>query len=129
MKTSRLLLLGCVALSGLLAGCRSVLSPPDPRVTVGPELRRALFVSRFLTQQNDAGFTQIQATLQNLRRRTLRLQVRVDWFDAKGVVQESLTSNWRNVSVTRQTEYALKVTAPNPQATDFRLYIHEAKRN
>ena len=129
MKTSRLLLLGCVALSGLVAGCRSVQSPPDPRVTLGPELKRALVVSRFLILQNDAGFTQIQATLRNLRHRTLPLQVRVDWFDANGVVQESLTSNWRYVSVTRQTEYALKVTAPNPQATDFRLYVHEAKRN
>jgi len=129
MKVHRFLLLGCVVLAGLVAGCRSTYEIPDPRVTVDPALRRDLVVSRFITMQNQANLTQVQANLRNLRYGTLPLEVKVDWFDANGMVQESLSSNWKYVSVSRQTEYPLKATAPNEQATDFRVYIRQAKRN
>lgn len=129
MRSHCLLVLGCLALAGLLTGCQSVQPLPDPRISVDPALNHNLAVTRLVTMRNQANLMEVQATLVNLGYQTLPLDIRVDWFDLNGIKQGSLTEKWNTISVSRQAEYSLKVTAPNEQATDFRCYIHEAKRN
>jgi len=129
MRSHRFLVLGCLALAGLLAGCQSVQPLPDPRISVDPALSHDLAIGRLVTMRNQGNIMEVQATLINLGYRTLPLDIRVDWFDLTGIKQDSLTEKWRTISVSRRGEYSLKVTAPNDQATDFRCYINETKRN
>jgi uncharacterized protein YcfL len=121
-------MLACLAVAGMLAGCRTV-RPPDPRISLEPMLGNKMQVTQFLVRRNEANLVEIQATLRNLGFRTLPVEVRVDWFDLEGMKQESLTAKWSGFSISGHTEYSLKVTAPNEQATDFRCYLREARRN
>jgi uncharacterized protein YcfL len=130
MRSQRILFPLCLALVALAVGCRTApVMLPDPEISVDPALKNDLAVSGFLVMRNQGNLTQVQVTLQNLRYGTLPLEVKTDWFDLNGVLQESMTSSWKTVSVGRQAQLPLKITGPNEQAVNFRIYIREAKRN
>jgi uncharacterized protein YcfL len=113
----------------LVAGCQSPVAYSEPELDIDPALKKDVVTSGFLVTRNQGDLMQVQVTLKNLGYGTLPLRVKTDWFDLNGMLQESLTSSWKTVSIARQAELPMKFTAPNEQAARFRIYVREAKRN
>ena len=129
MRFHRVLLPLVLALLALAVGCQSPVAYSEPELDIDPALKRDVAPSGFLVTRNQGDLMQVQVTLRNLRYGTLPLRVKADWFDLNGMLQESLTSSWKTVSIARQAELPMKFTAPNAQAAQFRIYVREAKRN
>lgn len=140
MKTPRFRDLCVVtACAGLLAGCRSTtvntVEPAvptaqramlaDQRVQTDPSLAKAVRVVGLSTATDVEGFLKVQVEVQNTTRSRRQFTYRVQWFDPRGMIIDTPTAVATPRALEgRETAY-ITVTAPTPQARDFRILFLE----
>jgi uncharacterized protein YcfL len=78
-------------------------------------------VTDAVTRRNDAGFLELYVNGYNKSYRTKRFRYRVEWLDADGLLIETKTSVWEQMSAMGNSPFTIKAVAPRQQAVDFRM--------
>jgi uncharacterized protein YcfL len=131
MKTPKTLAASFLAFGALVAGCASGRGGPqttmqggestpgmvelDSGVTLGHELKMLN-----LNQTRRSGFLVAQFDLHNQRGSSLALEWSVDWFDQHGM-KIVTNENWRPLVIGGRGYETLQITAPTPEAEEWRL--------
>ena len=116
------------ALAGLVAGCISYHTPPmDRRVTVAPNLGTAVWVTDVRLAKGPSSHFTLQANVVNNTDGVVRMDYRVEWLDATGMVIPSVVSTWQPIAAAARAVIPLQATAPVPEAVDFRFYVQAAR--
>ncbi len=71
------------------------------------------------------GRLKVQAQLRNKDRRQHTIHYRFEWLDREGIVQNSITSSWKSVSLEGRQTRSIAATATHPDVVDFRLELIE----
>jgi uncharacterized protein YcfL len=78
-------------------------------------------VTEAVTRRNAAGFLELYVNGHNKSYRTKRFRYRVEWLDADGLLIETKTSVWEQMSAMGNSPFTIKAVAPREQAVDFRM--------
>lgn len=117
-----------------LAGCKTepepkqivVLKPqPDSRITFSPGLHNAIQLVRVTAGRGPGGFYNVQINLQNISKELQRISYTVVWVDEAGEVLHLPPGPVLPWTLMKGEVTSLTVTAPTPQARDFRMEFFE----
>ena len=72
------------------------------------------------------GLLKIEADLQNLTRRTRRIDYRFEWFDLNGMRVRSAQPGWLNTRIGAGEVVTVSAVAPTRRAVDYELKLVEA---
>lgn len=111
------------ALLLLLSACAT--TDVDERIDLAPELAGTVEIGQVVTSETQGGLLQVDARLRNLMDRPLLLTYQFQWLDAEGRAVETLLSRKSRATAERRRWISISGTAPNPEVTDFRLYLDE----
>jgi len=50
---------------------------------------------------------------------------RIEWRDAAGIPIASILGNWRDLSLAKDENYSVKVTAPNLKAVSYTIHLED----
>ena len=78
-------------------------------------------VTNAVTRRNDAGFLELYVNGRNASYNTKRFRYKVEWLDADGIMIETKTSVWLQMSAMGKSPFTIKAVAPRPQAVNFRM--------
>ena len=78
-------------------------------------------VTNAVTRMSDAGFLELYVNGRNASYNTKRFRYKVEWLDADGIMIETKTSVWQQMSATGKSPFTIKAVAPRPQAVNFRM--------
>ncbi|MGB2861982.1 MAG: YcfL family protein [Sedimentisphaerales bacterium] len=78
-------------------------------------------VTNAVTRRNDAGFLELYVNGRNASYNTKRFRYKVEWLDEDGLMIETKTSVWLQMSATGKSPFTIKAVAPRPQAVNFRM--------
>jgi len=78
-------------------------------------------VTQVTMKRNDAGLLELHVNGHNRSYDTKRFRYRVEWLDENGLLIQSKTSVWLPMSAMGKSPFSLKVVAPTPKATNFRM--------
>ena len=76
--------------------------------------------------QTPSGLLRIEADLQNLTRRTRRIDYRFEWFDLDGMRVRSAQPGWLNTRIGAGEVVTVSAVAPTGRAVDYELKLVEA---
>ncbi|MHC4124057.1 MAG: DUF1425 domain-containing protein [Planctomycetota bacterium] len=78
-------------------------------------------ITQAITRRNNTGFLELNVNGYNRSYQTKRFRYRVEWLDENGLLIQSKTSVWLPMSAMGKSPFSLKVVAPTPKATNFRM--------
>ena len=135
----KILIFFAAALAVLTAGCRQA----EPRVHVrdgvasdtlasnivtkpiayafSALIGEGIIINNAVTKRNDAGLLEVHVNGFNQSYNTKRFRYRVEWLDETGVVIETKTSVWLQMSAMGKQPFSFKVVAPRQEAVNFRM--------
>jgi uncharacterized protein YcfL len=119
----------------VLSGCQSqsIATTTEPRVSVVGQQQYSKYpfeAKEVIYSINSGGFIEAQVNGFNHKHSYSKLEYRVDWLDSKGIlVYSSRHNQWTEFPVFRNQTFSFVVVAPNPKATDFKIYIRDPKQN
>jgi uncharacterized protein YcfL len=85
-------------------------------------LARELAIKNALSKRENDRLV-VQFDLENRRSSRLEFAWAVDWFDAHGFQIADATRRWEPISISGYAVQTLKVVAPRPEATSWRLQV------
>ena len=80
-----------------------------------------LEITEAVTRRNDAGILELYINGHNRSFKTRRFKYRVEWLDESGFIIPNKTSVWLPGSAMGKSPFSLKISAPRPDAADFRM--------
>ncbi len=78
-------------------------------------------VTKAVTRMSDAGFLELYVNGRNESYNTTRFRYRVEWLDADGLLIETKTTTWQQMSATGKSPFTIKDVAPRTNAVGFRM--------
>lgn len=78
-------------------------------------------ITNAVTRMNDAGFLELYVNGRNESYNTTRFRYRVEWLDADGLLIETKTTTWKQMSATGKSPFTIKEVAPRTNAVGFRM--------
>ena len=117
----------------VLSGCQSIAPTTESRVSVVGQSQYSKYpyeAKEVIYSVNSGGFMEAQVNGFNHKHNYNKLEYRVDWLDSKGILVHSSRHNqWTEFPVFRNQTFSFAVVAPNPKATDFKIYIRDPKQS
>ena len=117
----------------VLSGCQSIATTTESRVSVVGQSQYSKYpyeAKEVIYSVNSGGFMEAQVNGFNHKHNYNKLEYRVDWLDSKGILVHSSRHNqWTEFPVLRNQTFSFAVVAPNPKATDFKIYIRDPKQS
>ncbi len=99
----------------------------DERIITDPTLAYTIRIAAINEARLDNGRLKVQAELHNADRQAHTVHYRFEWIDHQGMVQPSITSNWKSTTLQGGQTQFVAATSPHPDAVDFRLELIERK--
>lgn len=135
------LLLSAAAVLGFVAltGCQTVntaqrqdpISAPDyvedQRIITDKSLAKTAQVVSLNEARLANGRLKVQAQIRNNDNSKHTVHYRFEWIDSHGIVQPSVTSNWKSINLQGGQTSSVAATATDPDVVDFRLELIERK--
>ena len=78
-------------------------------------------VTNAVMRRNDGGFLELHISGRNKSYNTKRFRYRVEWLDEDGLLIETKTTTWLQMSAMGKSPFSFKVVAPRTNAVDFRM--------
>jgi len=74
---------------------------------------------------NQGGFQEVQVRSSSRVDRTVRLKYKVEWFDGRGHLIDSVTSRWILMDVLSAQPFEMSSVATRTDASNFRIQIRK----
>jgi uncharacterized protein YcfL len=128
-------------LVSLLSGCSTnpvhqttKKDPADPsslpelkKVYMPSELARNINVVSVNQETVNGDLIQIQVNLENLTKKPMNLNYKVEWMDVAGIVINDSSAGWQPLYVRGAENVAVQSVASTPRAKNFWLKLQKAK--
>lgn len=99
----------------------------DKRIITDPTLAYTVRITAINEARLDNGRLKVQAQLHNPDKQAHTIHYRFEWIDHEGMVQPSITSNWKSTTLQGGQTQFVSATCPHRDAVDFRLELIERK--
>jgi uncharacterized protein YcfL len=124
-----------LALLALLSACAA--SPTNPKEIAATHNERVQILTGFWGTNaritdisnsiNSSHLLLVQITGVNDGSDYLQMEYRAEWLDKNGMLIPSKMTHWIQFPAYEETEFRLRIVAPKPEATDYKILIREVQ--
>jgi uncharacterized protein YcfL len=95
----------------------------EPTKVVNNQMLETAIKLQNLITTHENGIMLAQFDLVNTRQGQVAFQWTVEWFDKRGILIDYVSRNWTPERLAAGASKTVKIRAPSPEATSFRLQI------